>query len=214
LAKEGGEESNENQTREDISQERSHRILLSAKEKISTFVAAAKSLPGKALPYYWQTWVTDLSRYDLSLRESVSDASAQTGVGKVHGVNRFIHSHNQYKRITLKIKRNRIALAKWKWPAGVRLQFLEQNVYFGPQTADEYLWFYSESVNWRRERVPAEKAWGPQSGFPKDALQAIESARCKIDQGKPLGFDIAPIVNRGWEAAGKAYEERKKQTAQ
>jgi len=93
---------------------------------------------------------------------------------------------------------------------GERLQFLEQNVYYGLATADEYLWFYSESVNWWRDLVPAAAAYGPMQGIPADAVKAINSARTKCDQGQPLGFDFSEIIKRGWQAADKAYEEKLK----
>ena len=53
--------------------------------------------------------------------------------------------------------------------------------------ADEYIWCYSERMNWWKTQTPP--------GFE----EAIVSARQKIAEGKLLGFDIDLII----AAAGK-----------
>ena len=52
-------------------------------------------------------------------------------------------------------------------------------------TSDEYVWCYSERMNW----------W--QNNVPDGAEAAIRSAREKIANGQPLGFDIAEIIAAG-----------------
>lgn len=76
-----------------------------------------------------------------------------------------------------------------------QLKFFEHNVYYALTTSDEYVWCYSERMNW----------WLPPEKLKKDRIlplgveQALISARQKHEQGKPLGYDIKDIV----EAARK-----------
>jgi hypothetical protein len=90
-----------------------------------------------------------------------------------------------------------------------RLNFLEHNVYYSLDAADEYVWFYSQHINWWRDIVPPDKAFGPKEGLPPEVERSLVSASGKIARGKPLGFDIGESVARGWEKAEKAYEESK-----
>jgi hypothetical protein len=91
-----------------------------------------------------------------------------------------------------------------------RLRFLEHNVYYSLVTADEYVWFYSEHLNWWRELVPKEKAFGPEQGLPSGVEDALIRARTKWEKQEPLGFDISEMISRGWEMVEKAYEEQGK----
>ena len=68
-----------------------------------------------------------------------------------------------------------------------RAKWFEHNTYWALYTTDEYVWCYSERMNWWRDQTPP----GLEA--------AILSARQKIAEGKPLGFDIEPLI----EAAGK-----------
>jgi hypothetical protein len=68
-----------------------------------------------------------------------------------------------------------------------RAQWFEHNTYWALYTTDEYVWCYSERMNWWKDQTPP----GLEA--------AIVSARLKLADGKPLGFDIEPIV----AAAGK-----------
>ena len=68
-----------------------------------------------------------------------------------------------------------------------RARWFEHNTYWALHTTDEYVWCYSERMNWWKDQTPP----GLEA--------AIESARQKIAEGKPLGFDIEPLI----EAAGK-----------
>ena len=68
-----------------------------------------------------------------------------------------------------------------------RAKWFEHNTYWALYTTDEYVWCYSERMNW----------WKNQT--PPGLEPAIVSARQKIAEGKPLGFDIEPIL----ETAGK-----------
>ncbi|MCC6443996.1 MAG: hypothetical protein IT210_11145 [Armatimonadetes bacterium] len=73
-----------------------------------------------------------------------------------------------------------------------RARWFEHNVYYALHTTDEYVWCYSERVNW----------W--QSQVPEGAEAAIRSAREKLRQGKPLGFGIEDTTR----AAEKRMQER------
>jgi hypothetical protein len=64
-----------------------------------------------------------------------------------------------------------------------RLTWWEHNVYWALRTADEYVWLYSEKMNW----------WTDE-GLPQGMEQAIVSAREKIAAAKPLGFDLREMM--------------------
>ena len=75
------------------------------------------------------------------------------------------------------------------WPihyltAKERLRVFEQNIYAGLQATDEYLWLYNEHIGWWED--PAW-AYRPQPGV----LDAIRSARDKVNSGQPLGFRVS-----------------------
>jgi hypothetical protein len=65
-----------------------------------------------------------------------------------------------------------------------RLRLLEHNIYHSLRTTDRYTWFYSESADWWQNRIPP------------GAEAAIDRAQAKIKAGKPLGFDLAPAVDK------------------
>ena len=63
-----------------------------------------------------------------------------------------------------------------------RAKWFEHNTYWALYTTDEYVWCYSERMNWWKDQTPP-------------GLEvAIERARQKIREGKPLGFDIEPLI--------------------
>jgi hypothetical protein len=68
-----------------------------------------------------------------------------------------------------------------------RAQWFEHNTYWALYTTDEYVWCYSERMNWWKDETPP----GLEA--------AIVNARAKIVEGKPLGFEIEPLL----EAAKK-----------
>jgi len=63
-----------------------------------------------------------------------------------------------------------------------RARWFEHNVYWALYTSDEYVWCYSERMNW----------WKGET--PPGLEEAIVNARSKIREGTPLGFDIEPLV--------------------
>jgi len=63
-----------------------------------------------------------------------------------------------------------------------RAQWFEHNTYWALYTTDEYVWCYSERMNWWKNETPP------------GLEEAIVRARQKIREGKPLGFDIEPLI--------------------
>jgi hypothetical protein len=63
-----------------------------------------------------------------------------------------------------------------------RAMWFEHNTYWALYTTDEYVWCYSERMNWWKNEIPP----GLET--------AIMNARQKISEGKPLGFDIEQII--------------------
>jgi hypothetical protein len=65
-----------------------------------------------------------------------------------------------------------------------RAKWLEHNTYYALLTADEYVWCYSEKMNWWANKVP------------DGAEKAIQLAREKIEKGKHLGFNIKKMIQK------------------
>jgi hypothetical protein len=61
-----------------------------------------------------------------------------------------------------------------------RDRWFEQNCYYALATADEFVWCYSEQMNWWENR-----------NIPPGLPEAIASARRKIAAHQPLGFDVS-----------------------
>ncbi len=78
-----------------------------------------------------------------------------------------------------------------------RASWFEHNVYYALTTSDEYVWCYSERMNW----------W--QNQIPEGAEAAIRSAKKKIADGQPLGFDMADILAAGQKKMNEAAEAGK-----
>jgi hypothetical protein len=91
-----------------------------------------------------------------------------------------------------------------------QLKFFKHNVYYTLTTTDEYVWCYSERMNWW---LPPEKA-GKNGGLPPGVEEAVLAARQKYDAGKPLGYDITDMIKaareRRREAEAKASKTDKK----
>ncbi|MCX5711285.1 MAG: hypothetical protein NT060_04990 [Candidatus Omnitrophica bacterium] len=64
-----------------------------------------------------------------------------------------------------------------------RLLWFKHNVYYAIKTADEYVWCYSERMDWWREDIPS------------GAEESIRFARQKINRRQPLGFTIDNIAS-------------------
>jgi len=66
-----------------------------------------------------------------------------------------------------------------------RAKWVEHNVYYALKTSDRYVWMYSQYMNWWENRR-----------VPLYLEEAILSAKRKVDNGEPLGFDIVPVCRR------------------
>jgi hypothetical protein len=78
-----------------------------------------------------------------------------------------------------------------------RLRWFEHNVYYALTTSDEYVWCYSERMNWWENKIP------------DGAEAAVRSARKKIASGQPLGFDITDIIAAGQKKMKEAAKASK-----
>jgi hypothetical protein len=63
-----------------------------------------------------------------------------------------------------------------------RAKWLEHNTYYALTTSDEYVWCYSENMNW----------W--ENNIPSGVAESIRTAREKIQKGEPLGFNIEAMI--------------------
>jgi hypothetical protein len=79
-----------------------------------------------------------------------------------------------------------------------RARWFEQDAYYALDSADEYVWCYSERMNWWKNE-----------GIPPGLPEAIVSAREKIAKGQRLGFDMAAAMR---EAERKMRAEREART--
>jgi hypothetical protein len=65
-----------------------------------------------------------------------------------------------------------------------RAKWLEHNMYYALSTSDEYVWCYSERMDWWTNNVP-------------DGVEAaIRAARQKLTRREPLGFTIDNIMDK------------------
>ena len=70
-------------------------------------------------------------------------------------------------------------------PSDDQQKWFEHNVYWALYTTDKYVWCYSERMNW----------WTGKD-VPPGCADAIRAARQKLNEGRPLGFDMAALVSR------------------
>jgi hypothetical protein len=64
-----------------------------------------------------------------------------------------------------------------------RARWFEHNTYYALQSSDEYVWLYSENMNW----------W-TKKNIPPGMEAAIVSAKEKVARYQDLGFDLLPTV--------------------
>ena len=84
-----------------------------------------------------------------------------------------------------------------------QLRFFEHNAYYALTTTDEYVWCYSERMNWW---LPPEKVEQDRT-LPAGVEEALVSARGKYEQGRPLGFDIKEMIEKAHDKRRKAKEK-------
>jgi hypothetical protein len=74
-----------------------------------------------------------------------------------------------------------------------RRRWFEQNAYYALKTSDEYVWVYSEKMDWWKNEA-----------IPEGLVEALISAKGKVERGEELGFEVTADVF-------KAAEEKVKQ---
>ena len=85
-----------------------------------------------------------------------------------------------------------------------QLRFFEHNTYYALTTTDEYVWCYSERMNWW---LPSEKVQ-PDRVLPAGVEEAFVGARQKYEQGRPLGFDIKGMIEKAHDKRRQAKEKK------
>jgi hypothetical protein len=88
-------------------------------------------------------------------------------------------------------------------PPQEQLRFFEHNAYYALTTTDEYVWCYSERMNWW---LPSEKVQ-PDRVLPAGVEEALVSAKQKYEQGRPLGFDIKEMIEKAHDKRQKAKQK-------
>jgi len=81
-----------------------------------------------------------------------------------------------------------------------RLRLFEHHVYYALTASDEYVWCYSERMDWWHHEIP------------DGAEAAIRSARKKLADGQPLGFDITDFIAAGSHKMNEAAKAKTKAT--
>ncbi len=84
-----------------------------------------------------------------------------------------------------------------------RTRWFEHNAYYALLTTDEYVWCYSERLDWGGTQEKAQ--W--HKFIPQGAIEALKSARSKIEQGKPLGFSIREMLAEAQERVEEAKDK-------
>ncbi len=82
------------------------------------------------------------------------------------------------------------------------MRFFEHNVYYALTTSDQYVWCYSERMNWWQDQVPDGAEAAVQAA--RDAI-----AQGRRDQGDILSAELAESVAAGQ----KRMAERKTEEA-
>ena len=77
-----------------------------------------------------------------------------------------------------------------------KLKFFEHNTYYALTTTDEYVWLYSERMNWWKDIKSGENYSSSEGGQPPGLEAAVISAREKHEKGLPLGFDVRDMIHR------------------
>lgn len=81
-----------------------------------------------------------------------------------------------------------------------RLQVFESNVYYALKTSDEYVWVYGEAMDWFNHPVlPGDSARLKQwksVPVPAGSIDAINSAKSKLERGENLGFSTNAVFDK------------------
>ena len=92
--------------------------------------------------------------------------------------------------------RNRFYVAKGMTPQE-HAKWFEQNVYYGLQTTDEYVWLYSEKMDWWKD-----------TNLPPGLENAIISAKRKLANGQSLGFSLDEVFAKAEQTLSRSLESK------
>jgi hypothetical protein len=82
--------------------------------------------------------------------------------------------------------------------ASEQAQWFEHNTFYALKTSDEYAWLYTEQYNW----------WTGEN-IPKGFEEALLSAKKKVAESKPLGFNVEEML-RVARLKAEAFQPEKK----
>jgi hypothetical protein len=78
-----------------------------------------------------------------------------------------------------------------------RAQWFEQNTYYALKTSQEYVWLYSERMNW----------W-TDTGLPPGLENAILAAKAKLMNGQVLGYSLVSTFTRAQATLNKLLQDK------
>lgn len=78
-----------------------------------------------------------------------------------------------------------------------RAKWWEHNVYYSLATTDEYVWLYSEKMNWWQDK-----------NLPPGMEQALVSAKDKLAKRQPLGFEMTDIIKQARQREAEELQKR------
>jgi hypothetical protein len=82
--------------------------------------------------------------------------------------------------------------------ASEQAKWFEHNAFYALKTSDEYAWLYTEGYNW----------WTGK-GVPKGFEEALLSAKKKVSDSKPLGFEVEEMLRQARLKAEKMQPKKK-----
>ena len=82
------------------------------------------------------------------------------------------------------------------------LKYFEHAVYWALYTADEYVWMWNDTGGTNQNMN-----WFTGAGVPAGGEDALRSARAKLESGKPLDIDMAPILKAARDRRAEAQKK-------
>ncbi len=91
-----------------------------------------------------------------------------------------------------------------------RAKWVEQNVYYALKTSDEYVWLYSERMDWfNHTRSSVTKGWVSYGQAPPAGIvDAIVSAKAKLKNSEELGYSMESVFVTAQAKIDKKLERR------
>ena len=92
--------------------------------------------------------------------------------------------------------RNMFYVAKGMTPEE-RAKWFEQNVYYGLKTTDEYVWLYSEKMNW----------W-TNTDLPPGLEDSVIAAKTRLQNGQALGYSLDDVFQKAQASLDKSLRDK------